>query len=81
MLTCAADRLPQASIPCELIFLDPPYGKGLGNTAVLAAQAAGWMTDDTLVVLEDSTPQTVAGFVQEDVRRYGDTHITFLSPQ
>ncbi|MEN8839963.1 MAG: 16S rRNA (guanine(966)-N(2))-methyltransferase RsmD [Octadecabacter sp.] len=78
VLSCAADKLPATSAPCDLVFLDPPYGKFLGGPTVLAAKAQGWLATGALIVMEDSTPQPVAGFVQVDLRRYGDTHITLL---
>ncbi len=78
LLTCTADKLPATSAPCDLVFLDPPYGKSLGNTALLAAKAQGWIAPSALVVMEDSAPQSVMGFAQIDLRRYGDTHITLL---
>lgn len=79
LLTCTADRLPPAPEPCDLIFLDPPYGKGLGEAALLAAKTQGWLSDDALIVWEEATPQSAAGFTQQDNRRYGDTYITLLS--
>jgi 16S rRNA (guanine966-N2)-methyltransferase len=78
VLNCAADKLPATSLPCDLVFLDPPYGKFLGGPAVLAAKAQGWLAPNALIVLEDSAPQPVAGFAQVDLRRYGDTHITLV---
>lgn len=78
VLSSAADKLPATSVPCDLIFLDPPYGKFLGGPAVLAAKAQGWLAPDALIVMEDSAPQPVAGFAQVDLRRYGDTHITLM---
>lgn len=78
VLTCAADKLPRTSAPCDLVFLDPPYGKSLGAAAVLAAQAQGWLAPSAMIVFEDSAPQLIAGFRQIDLRRYGDTHITLL---
>ncbi|HCP81366.1 MAG TPA: 16S rRNA (guanine(966)-N(2))-methyltransferase RsmD [Octadecabacter sp.] len=78
VLSCAADKLPATSAPCDLVFLDPPYGKFLGGPAVLAAKAQGWLASDALIVMEDSAPQPVAGFAQVDLRRYGDTYITLL---
>ena len=78
VLNCAADKLPATSLRCDLVFLDPPYGKFLGGPAVLAAKAQGWLAPNALIVLEDSAPQPVAGFAQVDLRRYGDTHITLL---
>lgn len=65
--------------PFDLIFLDPPYGKGLGERALLAAVKGGWLTPDALVVFEENTPQPAPpGFTRKDARRYGDTHITIL---
>lgn len=63
----------------DLIFLDPPYGKGLGDRALAAAQAGGWIAPGALIVWEESgevTPPT--GFTPCDARRYGDTVITLL---
>ena len=81
LLTCAADKLPPASAPCDLVFLDPPYGKGLGAAAIHAAETSGWLADDALIVLEDNAPQPVAGYAQIDLRRYGETHVTLLQAQ
>ena len=78
VLTCTADKLPATSAPCDLVFLDPPYGKFLGGAAVLSAQAQGWLAQDALIVMEDNAPQPLAGFMQIDLRRYGDTHVTLL---
>jgi len=65
--------------PFSLMFLDPPYGKGLGAMALKAATAGGWLADDALVVWEESTAQLApSGFAQLDTRRYGDTHITII---
>ncbi len=62
-----------------LVFLDPPYGQGLGAQALAAARAGGWLTRDALVVWEESAPQPApAGFSLCDQRRYGDTHVTVL---
>ncbi|WP_296418057.1 16S rRNA (guanine(966)-N(2))-methyltransferase RsmD [Pseudooctadecabacter sp.] len=79
LLTCAADKLPAAPAPCDLVFLDPPYGKGLAANAVTSAKAGGWLASDALIVVEDNAPQPLAGFVQVDLRRYGDTYITLMA--
>lgn len=78
LLRVDATRLPSAPMPCDLVFLDPPYGKGLGATALASALAQGWIAPGALVVWEDSTPGAFAGFAIRDTRRYGDTHITLL---
>lgn len=75
-----ATRLPQAERPADLIFLDPPYGKGLGDKAIEAAQSQGWIAPEALIVWEENAPQTAPqGLVTLDTRRYGDTHVTVLT--
>lgn len=75
-----ATRLP----PCDgdratLVFLDPPYGKGLGAQALAAAVAGAWLADGALIVWEENTPQLAPeGFTRLEARRYGDTHVTVL---
>ncbi|MEO8242408.1 MAG: 16S rRNA (guanine(966)-N(2))-methyltransferase RsmD [bacterium] len=75
-----ATRLPpNPDLPYDLIFLDPPYGKSLGEAALLAALAGSWLRPEALVVWEEGAalpppPQ----FDQLDQRRYGDTFVTML---
>ncbi|MFC2966984.1 16S rRNA (guanine(966)-N(2))-methyltransferase RsmD [Acidimangrovimonas pyrenivorans] len=65
--------------PYDLIFLDPPYGQGLGEIALAAASVGGWLAPGALVVWEESTaPVVPEGFEQLDQRRYGDTLVTIL---
>lgn len=80
LLTRDAARLPtNEDAPYDLIFLDPPYGKGLGTKALLSAAAGGWIADEALVVFEESSAQMAPeGFSLLDQRKYGDTHVTFL---
>lgn len=65
--------------PCDLVFLDPPYGKSLGQRALGAIQNNGWLMPDALVVWEENAPMpSPDGFETIDTRRYGDTHMTLL---
>lgn len=81
LLTCDITKLPNAPQPCDLIFADPPYGKGLGQIALNSAHAAGWIAADALIVLEDNTALPAPmGFTSRDQRRYGDTWINLLEP-
>lgn len=65
--------------PFDLIFLDPPYGKGMGELAIAAAIKGGWVTTGALIVWEDSadiTPPDTLDLL--DQRKYGDTRISIL---
>jgi 16S rRNA (guanine966-N2)-methyltransferase len=82
LITRDALRLPEADSPCDLVFLDPPYGKGLGAKALLAAKAQGWIAPEALIVFEENSPQDAPeGFTKLEVKRYGDTQVTFLEAQ
>lgn len=61
----------------DLVFLDPPYGKAMGEAALTAL--APWLAPEALVVWEESTPPAPPpGFDVLDQRKYGDTVITIL---
>lgn len=63
----------------DLVFLDPPYGKGMGEQALTTARAGGWLTPDALIVWEENTVMMPPkGFSRVDKRKYGDTHVTLL---
>jgi 16S rRNA (guanine966-N2)-methyltransferase len=66
--------------PFTLVFLDPPYGKSLGEAALSAAIESGWLAPGAMVVWEESiAPIVPAGMTQHDQRRYGDTIVTLLT--
>lgn len=70
---------PNKSTPCSLVFMDPPYGKGLGEKALAAASAGGWLADGALIVWEENSPQHAPdGYELHDQRKYGDTWISIL---
>lgn len=65
--------------PFDVVFLDPPYGKGLGEKALQAAQDGGWIAEDALIIWEENAPMAaLEGYELVDARKYGDSHITLL---
>ena len=77
-----ATRLGRAAPmpPFDLVFADPPYGKGLGEAALAAALDGGWVHGDALLVLEEDAEVEVAdiaGLTEFDIRRWGDTAVRF----
>ena len=80
LIRCDARKMSaNTGQPYDVVFLDPPYGKSLGQVALSGARAGGWITPEALIVWEESAPQSAPdGFTLLDTRRYGDTHITIL---
>jgi 16S rRNA (guanine966-N2)-methyltransferase len=67
--------------PFNLAFLDPPYGKGLAEKALVSARDGGWLAPGALVVVEESAGANFlapAGFSELERRRYDDTEFVFL---
>ena len=65
----------------DLAFLDPPYGKGLGETALGKLAAGGWLADGAVVMFErggDEPDFEIAGFETLDARDYGAARVHFL---
>jgi 16S rRNA (guanine966-N2)-methyltransferase len=62
--------------PFDLVFLDPPYGKRLGERALQSAAQGGWIKDGAVAVLEERADAAIAlppNFEAVDTRSYGDT--------
>jgi 16S rRNA (guanine966-N2)-methyltransferase len=67
--------------PFDLVFADPPYGRGLAERAVVSAREGGWLVPGAVAVVEESAEAELsapAGFEEIDRRRYGDTQVVFL---
>lgn len=70
---------PNPGAAHNLIFLDPPYGRSLGEQALQACLARGWIAPEALIVWEESAPPVVPPeFLQLDQRKYGGTFVTIL---
>jgi 16S rRNA (guanine966-N2)-methyltransferase len=66
--------------PYDLVFADPPYGKGLGEKALNALLQGNWLNGGGVVVLEEAARSTIpdiAGLALFDSRTYGDTQVRF----
>jgi 16S rRNA (guanine966-N2)-methyltransferase len=65
----------------DLAFLDPPYAKGLGETALARLAEGGWLAPGAAVVFERSVAEpafAVPGFETLDTRDYGAARVHFL---
>jgi 16S rRNA (guanine966-N2)-methyltransferase len=64
----------------RLVFLDPPYRKGLSTLALASASGGRWLALGAIVVIEDhrdTKPDLPVDFTQLDERSWGDTRVTF----
>lgn len=67
----------------DIAFMDPPYGKGLGEGALEALRTGEWLADDALIIVEESKgnlPQNPQGYDLLDERSFGDTEIGIFTP-
>jgi 16S rRNA (guanine966-N2)-methyltransferase len=64
----------------DLVFLDPPYGKGLAERALASAAQGHWLTPRAVAVIEERKGTTIAlppEFTPLDQRIWGDTQVLF----
>jgi 16S rRNA (guanine966-N2)-methyltransferase len=67
--------------PFSLVFLDPPYGKGLAEKSLLSAREGGWLKPAALIVVEESAEAAFKapdGFSELERRQYDDTEFVLL---
>jgi 16S rRNA (guanine966-N2)-methyltransferase len=67
--------------PFSLVFLDPPYGRGLAEQALASALAGGWIAPNALVVVEEAVKAAFAapeGFHALERRGFDDTELSIL---
>lgn len=75
----ATDMGPNRGPPFTLVFLDPPYGQGLGERALASCVAGTWLAPGATLVWEENAPMPPPpGFTPLDQRRYGDTWVTLM---
>jgi 16S rRNA (guanine966-N2)-methyltransferase len=71
----------QALAPFSLVFLDPPYGRGLAEKALTCARDGEWIAPGALVVVEEAAKAAVAvpaGFDELERRPYDDSEFRIL---
>ncbi len=76
-----ATRLPRATAPADIVYLDPPYDSGLAAPALASLIAGGWLAEGALVVVELAAREgfeVSTCFTAIDERRYGAGRIVLL---
>jgi 16S rRNA (guanine966-N2)-methyltransferase len=67
--------------PFSLVFLDPPYAKGLADKALVSLRVGGWLMPGALLVVEEAKAAVFKageGFTELERRAYDDTEFVFL---
>ena len=67
--------------PFALVFLDPPYGRGLAEKALVSLREGLWLMPGALLVVEEAKAAAFAtpdGFEELQRRAYDDTEFVFL---
>jgi 16S rRNA (guanine966-N2)-methyltransferase len=69
--------------PFDLVFLDPPYRKGLIPRALASLKAGGWLAANALLVAESDAKEDfeTPGFTLLETRDYGETRLRFLTQE
>ena len=65
----------------DIAFLDPPYGKGLGEQTLVRLTEGGWLKPGAIVVFErgsDEPDIDTPGYERLDARDYGAARVLFL---
>jgi 16S rRNA (guanine966-N2)-methyltransferase len=75
---------PNGQPTFDLVFVDPPYGEGLGEAALAGLEAGRWLGPEAVVVLERSRREAAEsappGYGLLDERVWGAARISFLRP-
>lgn len=69
---------PPARFPCNLIFVDPPYGNNLADKTLKNLIKGNWLADKAVIIVETGKTEELdlpEGFTEIDDRRYGNCRI------
>ena len=72
---------PPAHVPCNLIFIDPPYNKGLVQLTLGNLVKGNWLAKDAVIVIETAKKEDInypSGLEELTDRHYGNSRIRIL---
>ena len=82
ILRANAEILPKAKYPCNLVFLDPPYSKGVSNKALKSLIEQNWLADKAIIGVEISKKEdldfSLEHYIHLDTRIYGNSKFILL---
>lgn len=79
LLAIDVQRLPKALVPMDMVFMDPPYHKGLELSTLEILRSLGWVNSATWIILEADKETKIMfeekKFLIKTLRNYGRTSI------
>ncbi len=75
------DMPANANGPFDLVFLDPPYRRGLADQALASLVSGGWLAARSLAAVETAADEKLdlpEGLAVSDERAYGDTLVRMV---
>lgn len=81
VMAADARNLPDVDEPFDVIFMDPPYGRSLGEPSLISAFEKGWIHAETLIVIEmakDDVFDCPDEFLIIDERFAGVTKVLYI---
>jgi 16S rRNA (guanine966-N2)-methyltransferase len=82
ILRSDAEKLRNANERFDLVFIDPPYNKGVANKALISLSNKGWLSENAIIVIEVDAREELlfdAEIFQEVTARiYGNSKFIIL---
>lgn len=72
---------PPAHVPCNLVFIDPPYNKGMAQTTLANLVKGNWLAKNAVLVIETARKEDVTlpqGFEELEDRTYGNSRMRIV---
>jgi 16S rRNA (guanine966-N2)-methyltransferase len=83
VIAADARQLPGADKPFNILFLDPPYRRGLGGPTLASLVNYGWVGKESLLVVEIAADDCFIlprEFRVVDDRQQGNSRVMFITP-
>lgn len=77
----AIDKLNTNKKSFDVIFIDPPYSKGIAQDAIVRIEKSNILNKNGIIAVEhddkDNMPENLENLIMHKQRRYGNTRLSF----
>lgn len=82
MIRSSAEKLPKAREEFSIVFIDPPYHKGIADKALVSLVEQGWLAKGATIIIELSKREDLSfsneHFQQTNLKEYGNSKVLLL---